>query len=157
MPSHKLRIVYMGTPDFAVLPLKRIIEAGFQVVGVVTNPDKPAGRGQQLQESAVKKYAREIGLKILQPEKFRDPDFLQALAELKADLQLVVAFKMLPEVVWNMPPLGTVNLHASLLPDYRGNLLRGDDFPFKAGDRYRQYYFSGKGGNRRGDDRRRIA
>ena len=120
MPSHKLRIVYMGTPDFAVLPLKRIIEAGFQVVGVVTNPDKPAGRGQQLQESAVKKYAREIGLKILQPEKFRDPDFLQALAELKADLQLVVAFKMLPEVVWNMPPLGTVNLHASLLPDYRG-------------------------------------
>ena len=120
MPSHKLRIVYMGSPDFAVLPLKRIIEAGFQVVGVVTNPDKPAGRGQQLQESAVKKYAREIGLKILQPEKFRDPDFLQALAELKADLQLVVAFKMLPEVVWNMPPLGTVNLHASLLPDYRG-------------------------------------
>lgn len=99
MPSHKLRIVYMGTPDFAVLPLKRIIEAGFQVVGVVTNPDKPAGRGQQLQESAVKKYAREIGLKILQPEKFRDPDFLQALAELKADLQLVVAFKMLPEVL----------------------------------------------------------
>lgn len=169
MPSHKLRIVYMGTPDFAVLPLKRIIKAGFQVVGVVTNPDKPAGRGQQLQESAVKKYAREIGLKILQPEKFRDPDFLQALAELKADLQLVVAFKMLPEVVWNMPPLGTVNLHASLLPDYRGsgtdkpgrnewgNLLRGDDFPFKAGDRYRQYYFSGKGGNRRGDDRWRIA
>ncbi len=120
MPSHKLRIVYMGTPDFAVLPLKRIVEAGFQVVGVVTNPDKPAGRGQQLQESAVKKYAREIGLKILQPEKFRDPDFLQALATLKADLQLVVAFKMLPEVVWNMPPLGTVNLHASLLPDYRG-------------------------------------
>ena len=168
MPSHKLRIVYMGTPDFAVLPLKRIIEAGFQVVGVVTNPDKPAGRGQQLQESAVKKYAREIGLKILQPEKFRDPDFLQALAELKADLQLVVAFKMLPEVVWNMPPLGTVNLHASAagLPgsgtdkpgrNEWGNLLRGDDFPFKAGDRYRQYYFSGKGGNRRGDDRWRIA
>lgn len=120
MLGHKLRIVYMGTPDFAVLPLKRIVEAGFQVVGVVTNPDKPAGRGQQLQESAVKKYAREIGLKILQPEKFRDPDFLQALAELKADLQLVVAFKMLPEVVWNMPPLGTINLHASLLPDYRG-------------------------------------
>lgn len=169
MPSHKLRIVYMGTPDFAVLPLKRIIEAGFQVVGVVTNPDKPAGRGQQLQESAVKKYAREIGLKILQPEKFRDPDFLQALAELKADLQLVVAFKMLPEVVWNMPPLGTVNLHASLLARITGGRTdkpgRNDgetcsgvtDFPFKAGDRYRQYYFSGKGGNRRGDDRRRIA
>jgi methionyl-tRNA formyltransferase len=86
----------------------------------VTNPDKPAGRGQQLQESAVKKYAQEAGLKILQPEKFRDESFLQELAALKADLQVVVAFKMLPEVVWNMPPLGTVNLHASLLPDYRG-------------------------------------
>ena len=156
-------------PILLSCPLKRIIEAGFQVVGVVTNPDKPAGRGQQLQESAVKKYAREIGLKILQPEKFRDPDFLQALAELKADLQFVVAFKMLPEVVWNMPPLGTVNLHASLLPDYRGAapinraVMNGETcsgvttFLFKAGDRYRQYYFSGKGGNRRGDDRRRIA
>lgn len=110
----------MGTPDFAVLPLKKIVEAGFQVVGVVTNPDKPAGRGQQLQESAVKKYAREAGLKILQPERFREEEFLKELAALKADLQLVVAFKMLPEVVWNMPPLGTVNLHASLLPDYRG-------------------------------------
>lgn len=110
----------MGTPDFAVLPLKKIVEAGYEVVGVVTNPDKPAGRGQKLQESAVKKYARENGLKILQPEKFRNELFLQELAGLKADLQLVVAFKMLPEVVWNMPPLGTVNLHASLLPDYRG-------------------------------------
>lgn len=110
----------MGTPDFAVLPLKKIIEAGYEVVGVVTNPDKPAGRGQKLQESAVKKYARENGLKILQPEKFRNERFLQELAGLKVDLQLVVAFKMLPEVVWNMPPLGTVNLHASLLPDYRG-------------------------------------
>lgn len=110
----------MGTPDFAVLPLKKIVEAGYEVVGVVTNPDKPAGRGQKLQESAVKKYARENGLKILQPEKFRNERFLQELAGLKADLQLVVAFKMLPEVVWNMPPLGTVNLHASLLPDYRG-------------------------------------
>ena len=118
--GHKLRIVYMGTPEFAVLPLKKIVEAGFQVVGVVTNPDKPAGRGQQLQESAVKKYAREAGLRILQPERFRDEEFLKQLAELKADLQLVVAFKMLPEVVWSMPPLGTVNLHASLLPDYRG-------------------------------------
>ncbi|MDE5612372.1 MAG: methionyl-tRNA formyltransferase, partial [Odoribacter sp.] len=85
-----------------------------------TNPDKPAGRGQQLQESAVKKYAREAGLKILQPERFRDEGFLKELADLKADLQLVVAFKMLPETVWNMPRLGTVNLHASLLPDYRG-------------------------------------
>lgn len=110
----------MGTPDFAVLPLKKIIEAGYEVVGVVTNPDKPAGRGQKMQESAVKKYALENGLKILQPEKFRNEQFLQELTELKADLQLVVAFKMLPEVVWNMPPLGTVNLHASLLPDYRG-------------------------------------
>lgn len=115
-----LRIVYMGTPDFAVLPLKKLVDAGFHIVGVVTNPDKPAGRGQQLQESAVKKYAREAGLKILQPEKFRNEDFLTELAALKADLQLVVAFKMLPEVVWNMPLLGTVNLHASLLPDYRG-------------------------------------
>lgn len=110
----------MGTPDFAVLPLKKIVEAGYEVVGVVTNPDKPAGRGQKVQESAVKKYAQENGFKILQPEKFRNEQFLQELAELKADLQLVVAFKMLPEVVWNMPPLGTVNLHASLLPDYRG-------------------------------------
>ena len=120
MPKHNLRIVYMGTPDFAVLPLKKLLEAGHQIVGVVTNPDKPAGRGQQLQESAVKKFAQEVGLKILQPHKFKDELFLQELAQLKADLQLVVAFKMLPEIVWNMPPLGTVNLHASLLPDYRG-------------------------------------
>ena len=110
----------MGTPDFAVLPLKKLVEAGYEIVGVVTNPDKPAGRGQQLQESAVKKYAREVGLKILQPERFRDEGFLKELADLKADLQLVVAFKMLPETVWDMPRLGTVNLHASLLPDYRG-------------------------------------
>lgn len=110
----------MGTPDFAVYPLKKLVEAGHHIVGVVTNPDKPAGRGQQLQESAVKKYACEVGLKILQPEKFRSEEFLKELADLKADLQLVVAFKMLPEVVWSMPPLGTVNLHASLLPDYRG-------------------------------------
>lgn len=120
MTKEQLRIVYMGTPDFAVSPLKCLVENGYQVVGVVTNPDKPAGRGQQLQESAVKKYAKEAGLKILQPAKFRDPEFLEELAALKADLQLVVAFKMLPEVVWSMPPLGTVNLHASLLPDYRG-------------------------------------
>lgn len=120
MEKRNLRIVYMGTPDFAVFPLKKLVEAGRQIVGVVTNPDKPAGRGQQMQESAVKKYAREAGLKILQPEKFRNEDFLNELAALKADLQLVVAFKMLPEIVWNMPLLGTVNLHASLLPDYRG-------------------------------------
>ena len=110
----------MGTPDFAVYPLKKLVEAGHHIVGVVTNPDKPAGRGQQLQESAVKKYACEAGLKILQPEKFKNEEFLKELADLKADLQLVVAFKMLPEVVWSMPSLGTVNLHASLLPDYRG-------------------------------------
>ncbi len=120
MVNHNLRLVYMGTPDFAVFPLKKLVEAGCHIVGVVTNPDKPAGRGQQIQESPVKKYAREVGLKVLQPGKFRDGGFLKELSELKADLQLVVAFKMLPEVVWNMPPLGTVNLHASLLPDYRG-------------------------------------
>lgn len=120
MQKHRLRIVYMGTPDFAVLPLKKIVEAGFEIVGVVTNPDKPAGRGQKVQESSVKKYAVEQGIPLLQPEKFRNEAFLQALADWKADLQLIVAFKMLPEVVWAMPPLGTVNLHASLLPDYRG-------------------------------------
>lgn len=117
---HKLRIVYMGTPDFAVLPLQRLMEAGHQIVGVVTNPDKPAGRGQKLQESAVKKYAVAHRLPVLQPERFRDPSFLEQLRSLRADLQFVVAFKMLPEIVWNMPPFGTVNLHASLLPDYRG-------------------------------------
>lgn len=116
----KLRIVYMGTPDFAVLPLQKLLEAGHNVVAVVTNPDKPAGRGQKIQESAVKKFAVEKGLPVLQPERFRDEQFLAELRALEADLQLVVAFKMLPEVVWNMPPLGTVNLHASLLPDYRG-------------------------------------
>ena len=120
MNKESLRIIYMGTPDFAVLPLKTLVENGYNIVGVITNPDKPAGRGQKLQESAVKKYAQEVGLNILQPEKFRNEEFLQALKNLKADLQLVIAFKMLPEVVWNMPRLGTVNLHASLLPAYRG-------------------------------------
>lgn len=115
-----LRIVYMGTPDFAVLPLQKVIEAGYNVVAVVTNPDKPAGRGRKVQESAVKTYAKELGIPILQPEKFRDPQFLEELAALKADLQLVVAFKMLPEVVWSMPKYGTMNLHASMLPAYRG-------------------------------------
>lgn len=116
----KLRIVYMGTPDFAVAPLKALVNSGCNIVGVVTNPDKPAGRGRKIQESPVKKYAEEQGFKILQPVKFRDEDFLKELRALQADLQIVVAFKMLPEAVWNMPPLGTVNLHASLLPDYRG-------------------------------------
>lgn len=115
-----LRIVFMGTPDFAVAPLDALLKAGFNVVGVVTNPDKPAGRGRKIQESAVKIYAKEKGLTILQPEKFRNEEFLKDLSDLKADLQVVVAFKMLPEIVWNMPKLGTINIHASLLPHYRG-------------------------------------
>ncbi|MCC8173403.1 MAG: methionyl-tRNA formyltransferase, partial [Odoribacter sp.] len=120
MPKHNLRIIYMGTPDFAVYSLKRILEEGYQVVGVITNPDKPAGRGKKIQESPVKQFALQHGLNVLHPEKFKNLEFLQQLADLKADLQIVVAFKMLPEQVWNMPPKGTVNLHASLLPDYRG-------------------------------------
>lgn len=117
---NNFRIVYMGTPDFAVAPLEALLNAGCNVVGVITNPDKPAGRGQQIQEAAVKKFAVEKGLKILQPEKFRNEEFLEELRALKADLQVVVAFKMLPEIVWNMPKFGTLNLHASLLPQYRG-------------------------------------
>ncbi len=120
MSQNSLRIVYMGTPEFAVAPLNALIESGCNVVGVVTNPDKPAGRGQKIQESAVKKYALEKGLPILQPEKFRNENFLAELKALNADLQVVVAFKMLPEMVWNMPKYGTLNLHASLLPHYRG-------------------------------------
>jgi methionyl-tRNA formyltransferase len=116
----KLRIVFMGTPDFAVESLKILVENKYEVVGVITMPDKPAGRGQQLQQSAVKKYAAEKGLFILQPEKLKAPDFLEQLRLLKADLQIVVAFRMLPEVVWSMPSLGTFNLHGSLLPQYRG-------------------------------------
>jgi len=115
-----LRIVFMGTPDFAVASLDILVREGYQIVGVITAPDKPAGRGLQLQESAVKKYAVAKGLKILQPEKLKNPGFLEELTALKAHLQVVVAFRMLPEVVWNMPPLGTINVHASLLPDYRG-------------------------------------
>ncbi|HEU4552543.1 MAG TPA: methionyl-tRNA formyltransferase [Chitinophaga sp.] len=115
-----LRIVFMGTPDFAVASLDKLIQDGYQVVGVITAPDKPAGRGLQLQESAVKKYAVAKGLHVLQPEKLKNPAFLEELAALKAHLQVVVAFRMLPEAVWNMPPLGTINVHASLLPDYRG-------------------------------------
>lgn len=114
------RIIYMGTPDFAVYPLKRLVDGGYNVVGVVTMPDKPAGRGQKLSESAVKKYASEKGLNILQPEKLKDEAFIQSLKALNADLGIVVAFKMLPEVVWSMPRMGTFNLHGSLLPDYRG-------------------------------------
>ncbi|GAA0556517.1 methionyl-tRNA formyltransferase [Chitinophaga japonensis] len=115
-----LRIVFMGTPDFAVASLDILVQHGYPVAGVITAPDKPAGRGLQLQESAVKKYAVSKGLKVLQPEKLKNPAFLEELKALQADLQVVVAFRMLPEAVWNMPPLGTINVHASLLPDYRG-------------------------------------
>ncbi|MDL2247197.1 methionyl-tRNA formyltransferase [Bacteroides sp. OttesenSCG-928-J23] len=115
-----MKIVYMGTPEFAVEPLRLLVEGGYNVVGVITMPDKPAGRGHKLQYSPVKQYALEHNLPLLQPVKLKDEDFLQALRAWNADLQIVVAFRMLPEVVWNMPPLGTFNLHASLLPQYRG-------------------------------------
>ena len=115
-----MKIVFMGTPDFAVASLNALLQAGFEIVGVVTAADKPAGRGQKLQESAVKKYAVEKGLKVLQPLKLKDPEFIAELKALNADLQVVVAFRMLPEIVWDMPANGTINLHASLLPQYRG-------------------------------------
>lgn len=115
-----LRIVFMGTPEFAVASLDALVKEGCTIAGVITAPDKPAGRGMQLQQSAVKKYAVEHNLRVLQPEKLKNPEFLEALHSLKADLQIVVAFRMLPEVVWNMPPMGSVNLHGSLLPQYRG-------------------------------------
>lgn len=110
----------MGTPEFAVASLDALVQAGCNVVGVITAPDKPAGRGMQLQQSAVKKYAVEKGLTTLQPEKLKNPQFLENLKALQADLQIVVAFRMLPEIVWNRPPMGTVNVHGSLLPQYRG-------------------------------------
>lgn len=115
-----MRIIFLGTPTFAVASLEAIINNGFNVVGVVTAPDKPAGRGMHLQQSPVKKFAVKNNLKVLQPVKLKDPEFIQQLKQLNADLQVVIAFRMLPEAVWNMPPLGTINLHASLLPDYRG-------------------------------------
>jgi methionyl-tRNA formyltransferase len=115
-----MRIIFMGTPAFAVASLDILVQHGYDIAAVITVPDKPAGRGQQLQQSAVKTYALEKGLKVLQPEKLKDEHFVEELKELKADLQIVVAFRMLPEVVWNMPPLGTYNLHGSLLPKYRG-------------------------------------
>ncbi|HOJ66337.1 MAG TPA: methionyl-tRNA formyltransferase [Paludibacteraceae bacterium] len=118
--KEELRIVFMGTPEFAVESLKILVEGGYNVVGVVTMPDKPAGRGYKVQFSPVKQYALENNLLLLQPEKLKDEIFLENLQSLKADLQIVVAFRMLPEIVWNMPPLGTFNLHASLLPQYRG-------------------------------------
>ena len=119
-PYKNLRIVFMGTPEFAVASLEALLNAGCNIAGVVTAPDKPAGRGMKLQESAVKKFALQHGLTILQPNKLKDPEFLNHLAGLKADIQVVVAFRMLPVPVWNMPPLGTINVHGSLLPQYRG-------------------------------------
>ena len=120
MTKKDLRIVYLGTPEFAAASLKALVEGGYNVVAVVTMPDKPAGRGHQVQYSDVKKYALEVGLPILQPQKLKDEAFLEELRSYQADLQIVVAFRMLPEVVWAMPRLGTFNLHASLLPQYRG-------------------------------------
>lgn len=115
-----MKIIYMGTPDFAVEPLRRLVEAGKNIVAVVTMPDKPAGRGHKIQFSPVKEYALSVNLPILQPVNLKDPEFIEQLRSYQADLQIVVAFRMLPEIVWNMPPLGTFNLHASLLPQYRG-------------------------------------
>ena len=120
MVKSDLRIIYLGTPEFAAASLQALVEGGYNVVAVVTMPDKPAGRGHQIQFSDVKKYALSVGLPVLQPEKLKDEAFLEELRSYKADLQIVVAFRMLPEVVWNMPRLGTFNLHASLLPQYRG-------------------------------------
>ena len=115
-----MKIVFMGTPDFAVASLSALQQAGLSIVGVVTAADKPAGRGQKLNESAVKKYAVENGLRVLQPLKLKDPAFIEELKSLEADLFVVVAFRMLPEIVWQMPSKGTINLHGSLLPQYRG-------------------------------------
>lgn len=120
MKKEDLRIVFMGTPGFAVESLRALVENNYNVVGVITAPDRPAGRGYKLQPSAVKEYALSQGLNILQPEKLKDETFLEELRALKADIQVVVAFRMLPEVVWDMPPMGTFNLHGSLLPQYRG-------------------------------------
>ncbi|MEN9332212.1 MAG: hypothetical protein RLZZ94_1302 [Bacteroidota bacterium] len=115
-----MKIIYYGTPEFAVPSLNILVENGYDVVAVVTAPDKPAGRGQQLTFSAVKEYALSKGLKVLQPEKLKAQSFLDEVKSLQADLQIVVAFRMMPEVLWSMPPLGTFNLHGSLLPQYRG-------------------------------------
>lgn len=118
--SNPLRIIFLGTPDFAVTPLKALVDSGFHIVAVVTAPDKPAGRGMQLQEPPVKKFAVAHHIPVLQPAKLKAPEFINELKSYQADLQVVIAFRMLPEIVWNMPRLGTINLHASLLPDYRG-------------------------------------
>ena len=115
-----LRIVFMGTPDFAVATLTKLVESGKRIVGVITAPDRPAGRGQKLQQSAVKQYALQQNLKVLQPTNLKSETFIEDLRSLEANLQIVVAFRMLPKIVWNMPEFGTFNLHASLLPHYRG-------------------------------------
>lgn len=120
MEAKSLRIVFMGTPEFAATSLRKLVEEGYNIVAVVTTPDKPAGRGQKMHKSDVKVVAEELGLPILQPEKLRDEEFLAALRSYNPDLGVVIAFRMLPEVVWAMPKLGTFNLHASLLPEYRG-------------------------------------
>lgn len=120
MNKEDLKIVFLGTPEFAVESLDLLVKDGFNIVGVVTMPDKPAGRGHRMYESPVKLYAKEHGLKIMQPVKLKDPDFVEELQSLNADLFIVIAFRMLPEIVWTMPRLGTFNLHASLLPRYRG-------------------------------------
>ncbi len=115
-----MKIIFLGTPEFAVDSLRILVENGYDVVGVITAPDKPAGRGQKIAISAVKEYARQNGLNVLQPIKMNDPQFLKDVKKLNADLQIVVAFRMMPESLWSMPPLGTFNLHGSLLPQYRG-------------------------------------
>jgi len=120
MNPKELRIVFMGTPEFAVPSLQALVKGGYRVVAVVTAPDKPAGRGRKLHESEVKIAARELGLPVLQPEKLKAPEFVEAMRALQPDLGIVIAFRMLPEVIWSMPRLGTFNLHASLLPQYRG-------------------------------------
>lgn len=120
MTDKHLRIVFMGTPDFAVESLKALVENNYNIVGVVTAPDRPAGRGQKLKQSPVKEYALSVDIPVLQPEKLKSPDFLEELKALQVDLQIIVAFRMLPEVVWSMPPMGSFNLHGSLLPRYRG-------------------------------------
>ena len=120
MNAKDLRIVFMGTPEFAVPSLRALVAGGYNVVGVVTTPDKPAGRGRKLPQSEVKIAALELGLPVLQPEKLKDPEFVGAMQALRPDLGIVIAFRMLPEVIWAMPRLGTFNLHASLLPQYRG-------------------------------------
>lgn len=120
MDKSSIRIIYLGTPEFAVAGLQALVDGGYNVVAVVTMPDKPAGRGHQMQYSDVKKYALEAGIPVMQPEKLKDEAFIEELRSYQADLQIVVAFRMLPEVVWAMPRLGTFNVHGSLLPQYRG-------------------------------------